>query len=163
MALRYIGPVAVAFNAADPAFVSYQGGIFDKPHCDQRANHAMLIVGYDEEMVGDDSNTTTVLRYWIARNSWGVGWGEDGYVRIKRGPGGKKSHGVCGIAKSPSVALGGQIRLDRHRSIGNHKHNHARDDPAVWENREYSSEASRDTTNSNSGQTVARYVMFGSV
>jgi hypothetical protein len=47
------------------------------------------------------------IKYWLARNSWGTGWGEDGYVRVKRGPGSNGQQGVCGIAKSPSVALGG--------------------------------------------------------
>jgi hypothetical protein len=36
-----------------------------------------LAVGYGEEADG--------TAYWKLRNSWGVGWGEDGYVRIKRG------------------------------------------------------------------------------
>ena len=47
-----------------------------------------------------------------ARNSWGEGWGENGYVRVSR-VGGKKGHpGVCGIARSPSVALGGMFTKD---------------------------------------------------
>lgn len=49
------------------------------------------------------------IKYWIARNSWGEGWGEDGYVRVKRGQGAKGEQGVCGIARSPSVALGGTL------------------------------------------------------
>ena len=32
----------------------------------------MLLVGYTPD-------------YWIIKNSWGPGWGENGYVRIKRG------------------------------------------------------------------------------
>ena len=113
-ALRDIGPVAVAINGADPAFLAYGGGILDIPDCDQVANHAMLIVGYGEQEIfssseGTKHNETTVARYWIARNSWGRGWGENGYVRLQRGPGTKHSPGVCGIAKSPSVALGGRM------------------------------------------------------
>lgn len=57
------------------------------------------------------------VRYWIARNSWGTGWGENGFVKIKRGSGRKKVPGVCGIARSPSVALGGQLRLDRYAPL----------------------------------------------
>jgi hypothetical protein len=57
------------------------------------------------------------MRYWIARNSWGAGWGEHGFVRIKRGPGGKHIPGVCGIARSPSVALGGQLRPNRFEPL----------------------------------------------
>jgi hypothetical protein len=41
MALKYIGPVAVGMNGADPAFVNYGGGIFDSPSCEQGANHAL--------------------------------------------------------------------------------------------------------------------------
>ena len=38
---------------------------------------------------------------------WGKGWGEDGFARIARRGGKKGKPGVCGIARSPSVALGG--------------------------------------------------------
>jgi len=68
----------------------------------------MLIVGYGQEKSKDG----TVQKYWIARNSWGSGWGENGYVRVARA-GGRKGHkGVCGIARSPSVALGGMFTKD---------------------------------------------------
>jgi hypothetical protein len=60
------------------AIAGRQRRIFDGD-CDQgRANHALLIVGYDQEEIvveDDDSNTTTTtkkkttVRYWIARNS----------------------------------------------------------------------------------------------
>ena len=62
-------------------FQSYTGGIFQVTGCKTSANnnnHAMVIVGY-----GHDSKTN--LNFWKVRNSWGKGWGEDGYVRIQRG------------------------------------------------------------------------------
>jgi hypothetical protein len=43
---------------------------------------------------------------------WGTGWGEHGFVRIQREKGGHGRPGQCGIARSPSVALGG-VLLDR--------------------------------------------------
>eukprot|EP00580_Thalassiosira_gravida_P007338 CAMPEP_0201626550 /NCGR_PEP_ID=MMETSP0493-20130528/1883_1 /ASSEMBLY_ACC=CAM_ASM_000838 /TAXON_ID=420259 /ORGANISM="Thalassiosira gravida, Strain GMp14c1" /LENGTH=849 /DNA_ID=CAMNT_0048096651 /DNA_START=22 /DNA_END=2571 /DNA_ORIENTATION=- len=110
--LRFIGPVAVGMIGADAGFLSYAGGVFTNikgGRCDVgQADHALLITGYGEETSKDG----TVKKYWIARNSWGSGWGENGYVRIAR-LGGKKGHrGVCGIARSPSVALGGMFTKD---------------------------------------------------
>jgi Papain family cysteine protease len=70
LALRYIGPISVGFNGADPTFLSYDGGIFSKDHCKQGSNHALLLVGYgEEEGIDTDGNTTTTTRFWIARNS----------------------------------------------------------------------------------------------
>lgn len=70
LAIRHIGPISVGVNGADPTFLSYDGGIFSLPHCKQGANHALLIVGYGEELDAESTgNTTTVTRFWIARNS----------------------------------------------------------------------------------------------
>lgn len=42
----------------------------------QKTNHALVAVGY-----GSDSNG----KYWILKNTWGAGYGEDGYVKFERG------------------------------------------------------------------------------
>lgn len=105
LVLRYIGPIAVGVNGADTSFLAYSGGIFNKANCDQAANHALLITGYGQEI----DRRGELVRYWIARNSWGTDWGENGFVRVKRGDGRKGTPGVCGIARSPSVALGGVL------------------------------------------------------
>ena len=123
VALRYIGPVSVNINAADPSFLGYGGGIYDNPNCNPKElNHSVLIVGYDQTIVNGK-----VVRYWIVRNSWGSGWGENGYIRIKRGSGSSSSStssspagGVCGIARSASIALGGQFRVDRTPLVKDH-------------------------------------------
>ena len=75
LTLRYVGPIAVGINGNHPSFLAYSGGIFNSASCKQGANHALLIVGYGQEE--DYKGETT--RYWIARNSWGKGWGEDGF------------------------------------------------------------------------------------
>lgn len=59
--------------------VSFErSGIYDdQESCDNGTlNHAVVLVGYG---TADDTD------YWIIRNSWGTGWAENGYARIKRG------------------------------------------------------------------------------
>lgn len=55
--IRYIGPVAAGLGAYDPAFLSYSGGVFtsnEGSRCNHLvADHAMLIVGYGEEVAND--------------------------------------------------------------------------------------------------------------
>lgn len=105
LVLRLIGPIAVGINGSDLSFLAYQSGIYNSLNCVEVPNHALLIVGYGQEV---DTNGD-IVRFWIARNSWGESWGEKGYVRIRRGSGRLGDKSVCGIAKGPSVALGGVL------------------------------------------------------
>ncbi|KAK7604871.1 hypothetical protein V9T40_006057 [Parthenolecanium corni] len=50
-----------------------------------RLNHALLAVGFGTTDEGED--------YWLIKNSWGTGWGDNGFFKIARN---KNSH--CGIA-----------------------------------------------------------------
>jgi len=59
-------------------FQSYSSGIFDTD-IDGSTNHAIVLVGWK-----DDSSVSSG-GYWILRNSWGTGWGENGYMRIAYG------------------------------------------------------------------------------
>jgi len=81
-AIMDYGPVSVAV-CVNAAFQGYTGGIFSGPTCSD-INHAVVLVGWD-----DSQGTNGV---WFLRNSWGSGWGEDGYMRIE--------YGVCDVGYS---------------------------------------------------------------
>jgi len=95
-AVHQHGPVSVGIQADQAAFQFYHSGVLTGT-CGTRLNHGVLITGY-----GVDSATNTL--YWKVKNSWGAGWGEEGYVRIQRGkrwPIG----GQCGIATHASYPV----------------------------------------------------------
>ena len=64
------GPVAVAMGYGGAYGGHWDGDIYRCTR-DVGANHAVVIVGYDES---DD--------YWIVRNSWGPGWNGDGHFQV---------------------------------------------------------------------------------
>lgn len=71
--LLHRGPIAVAVDAT--SFMLYEGGVLTA--CEGSAlDHGVLLVGY---------NNTASPPYWIIKNSWGPEWGEDGYIRIRKG------------------------------------------------------------------------------
>ncbi|AAZ38185.1 VCATH [Agrotis segetum nucleopolyhedrovirus A] len=71
--LRHVGPIAIAVDAVD--LTDYYGGIVS--FCENNGlNHAVLLVGY-----GVENN----VPFWTLKNSWGSDYGEDGYVRVRRG------------------------------------------------------------------------------
>lgn len=116
--ISHEGPVAVGICGTDPRFVYYGQGILDISDCCTTLNHAVLIVGYGSEGGMD---------YWIAQNSWGAQWGENGYVRIKRNDhrrlfsGSILPSGICGIALSAAAPLGG-FQLSTGVALGRDQH-----------------------------------------
>jgi C1A family cysteine protease len=65
---------AIAIYASDFLFVNYKSGVVS--NCGTGSiDHAVTLVGYII-----DHNTSTYV--WIIKNSWGVRWGEFGYVRM---------------------------------------------------------------------------------
>jgi C1A family cysteine protease/predicted secreted protein len=76
-AIYTYGPVAAAM-CTDSAFASYSGGVFQTDESSQcginMVDHAIVLVGWDDSQ-----------QAWILRNSWGSGWGEGGYMRIRYG------------------------------------------------------------------------------
>ena len=72
--------VSVAIKVVS-TFHSYKKGIFNDKSCnEQPVNHAVAVVGYESE-------------FWLVRNSWGAGWGDDGYIKMSR-----KINNICHIS-----------------------------------------------------------------
>lgn len=78
-------PVSVSIDVRQLHF--YSGGVVTG-ECGTDLNHELAAVGYGTESDG--------TQYWLMKNSWGTGWGEDGYVKIQRNV--SEPQGICGIA-----------------------------------------------------------------
>ena len=86
------GPIAVAVSAYTSVFQAYSSGVLrDAAGCGTAVDHALLLVGYDTTPEGVD--------YWILKNSWGIGWGLDGYVHLER------NKNTCGITTQANYVV----------------------------------------------------------
>ena len=83
-------PVSVSVQADQPVFHQYTGGVITSSACGTQLDHAILAVGWGTDPTAGD--------YYIVKNSWTTGWGEQGYVRI----GIQDGAGVCGVQKDPA-------------------------------------------------------------
>ncbi|KAA8524260.1 hypothetical protein F0562_010683 [Nyssa sinensis] len=84
-------PVSVAIDAGGSDFQFYSSGVFTG-QCGTELDHGVTAVGY-----GTDEDGT---KYWLVKNSWGTGWGEEGYIRMQRDV--AADEGLCGIAMQAS-------------------------------------------------------------
>ncbi|RVW69591.1 KDEL-tailed cysteine endopeptidase CEP1 [Vitis vinifera] len=84
-------PIAVAIDASGSEFQFYSSGVFTG-QCGTELDHGVAAVGYG---TSDDG-----MKYWLVKNSWSTGWGEEGYIRMQRDVTVKE--GLCGIAMQAS-------------------------------------------------------------
>jgi cathepsin L len=73
-----VGPVVISMHVVS-TFQFYKSGVYYDSTCNSvcsTTNHAMVAVGYGTDPVGGD--------YWLVKNSWGTGWGEQGYIKMAR-------------------------------------------------------------------------------
>uniref|UniRef100_J3KZF5 Peptidase C1A papain C-terminal domain-containing protein n=1 Tax=Oryza brachyantha TaxID=4533 RepID=J3KZF5_ORYBR len=75
----------------------YSSGVFPGPcGCgtggEPKPNHAVTLVGYCQD-------GATGKKYWVAKNSWGKTWGQQGYILLEKDV--ASPHGTCGLAVSP--------------------------------------------------------------
>ena len=69
-ALIEYGPLVVCMYLYRDFFY-YRGGVYEHKWGKIAGGHVMTLVGYDD-----------IHECWIIKNSWGTGWGENGWLRI---------------------------------------------------------------------------------
>lgn len=82
------GPVSSCFVVYQD-FFSYRSGVYRHVTGAQAGGHCVTIIGYNDNP-----------GYWICKNSWGTGWGDQGFFCIAYGECGIdtwRNHGVEGI------------------------------------------------------------------
>jgi len=83
------GAVITAVQS-EGAFSDYSGGVFAGCGANPQKDHAVVVVGYGTENGVD---------YWLVKNSWGTGWGDKGFIKVKRGV------SMCGIGQDISATI----------------------------------------------------------
>jgi len=90
-----MGPLTTCFTVYDD-FFSYRSGVYQHVSGQVAGGHCVCVVGYDD-----------VAQCWICKNSWGPGWGDNGFVRIGYGQVGIDAEmwAVEGVASNKTVLV----------------------------------------------------------
>jgi len=85
-AISQIGPMSIGIDAGQQSFRLYSHGVYSDENCNNvSSNHAVAVVGYGRALDGQ--------LYWEIKNSWGTGWGSNGFMQMAR-----NYNNMCGIA-----------------------------------------------------------------
>ena len=93
--------VSIAIEADQSSFQLYKSGVFTGA-CGTNLDHAVALVGY---------GTSNGVEYYTMRNSWGLSWGQSGYMLIGKGndPATGKPYnggaGQCGLLMEASYPV----------------------------------------------------------
>jgi C1A family cysteine protease len=93
------GPVSACFYVYDD-FFSYRSGIYRHVTGDLAGGHCVTIVGYDD-----------AAGYWMCKNSWGTGWGDQGWFRIAYGDSYIDSWNVLGVDAIENTGWRSNVRV----------------------------------------------------
>jgi len=85
--LTTVAPFSICVDASQ--WSSYRSGVMKSTQCGHGIDHCVQLVGYD---------TTSQPNYWIVRNSWGTGWGVQGYIYLEM------FKDTCGMAEQVTTA-----------------------------------------------------------
>jgi C1A family cysteine protease len=88
-------PVSIAIEADQRDFQLYESGVFTGK-CGTTLDHGVLVVGYGTENNND---------FYLVKNSWGTTWGDQGYIKLGRGPQYNNGQGQCGILLEASYPV----------------------------------------------------------
>lgn len=76
--------------AVDRSFMAYRYGVYNRMTPDSICGmHQVVLVGWDDSLGSNGA--------WVLRNSWGDGWGCDGYMYI--------AYGACGVGEDPHFVV----------------------------------------------------------
>jgi cathepsin B len=89
------GPVQTGFMVYED-FMHYKGGIYSHTHGEQLGGHAVKIIGWGQEEGKE---------FWIAQNSWGATWAENGFFRIAVGECLFDANGYAGDANTDDFSF----------------------------------------------------------
>jgi len=86
------GPLSICVDAAN--WQDYQSGVMSWEECAwiNQLDHCVQLVGYN-------TNNSTLGDYWIVRNSWNTDWGIQGYIWLEMW------EDTCGLAYEATCSV----------------------------------------------------------